>query len=85
MPLSLLEAMSYGNCCLTSDIKECSTVINDKGETFTKSSINDLASKIQKLINDESLVKKYKNESQKYVLDNYNWDDVVDETLKLYI
>lgn len=85
MPLSLLEAMSYGNCCLTSDIKECSTVINDKGETFTKSNINDLASKIQKLINDESLVKKYKNESQKYVLDNYNWDDVVDETLKLYI
>ena len=24
MPLSLLEAMSYGNCCLVSDIPECS-------------------------------------------------------------
>ena len=23
MPLSLLEAMSYGNCCLVSDIPEC--------------------------------------------------------------
>ena len=27
MPLSLLEAMSYGNCCLTSDIPECADVI----------------------------------------------------------
>ena len=31
MPLSLLEAMSYGNCCLTSDIDECSEVLEDKG------------------------------------------------------
>ena len=27
MPLSLLEAMSYGNCCVTSDIEECTSVI----------------------------------------------------------
>ena len=34
MPLSLLEAMSYGNCCLTSDIPECSNVIDNYGITF---------------------------------------------------
>lgn len=27
MPLSLLEAMSYGNCCLVSDIPECTEVV----------------------------------------------------------
>lgn len=27
MPLSLLEAMSYGNCCLVSDIKEITEVV----------------------------------------------------------
>lgn len=27
MPLSLLEAMSYGNCCLVSDIQECTEVV----------------------------------------------------------
>ena len=42
MPLSLLEAMSYGNCCLTSDIPECSTVIEDKGITFKKSNLYSL-------------------------------------------
>lgn len=85
MPLSLLEAMSYGLCCLTSDIKECSTVISDKGETFIKSNVESLASKLQQLLSDENLVKKYKKESQNYILEKYNWDDIVEKTLKLYI
>lgn len=29
MPLSLLEAMSYGNCCIVSDIDECVDVVAD--------------------------------------------------------
>lgn len=84
MPLSLLEAMSYGNCCLTSDIDECSEVLEDKGVTFKKSDIIDLSNKLQKLCDDINLVKKYKNESQKFILKKYNWDYVVEETLKLY-
>lgn len=36
MPLSLLEAMSFSNCCLTSDIGECADVIEDAGLTFKK-------------------------------------------------
>ena len=37
MPLSLLEAMSYGNCCLVSDIPECAEVVEDKALIFKKS------------------------------------------------
>ncbi len=37
MPLSLLEAMSYGNCCLVSDIDECASVVEDKAVVFRKS------------------------------------------------
>ena len=36
MPLSLLEAMSYGNCCLVSDIKEITEVVEDKAVIFPK-------------------------------------------------
>ena len=36
MPLSLLEAMSYGNCCLVSDIPECAEVVEDKALIFRK-------------------------------------------------
>lgn len=34
MPLSLLEAMSYGNCCLVSDIPECAEVVEDAAVTL---------------------------------------------------
>ncbi|MDM8196707.1 glycosyltransferase family 4 protein [Massilimicrobiota timonensis] len=84
MPLSLLEAMSYGNCCLVSDIPECKDVVQDVGETFEKSNINDLAQKIQYLLNNPKIVEKYKKNVQLYVLDHYNWDDITDRTLDLY-
>ena len=36
MPLSLLEAMSYGNCCLVSDIPECAEVVEDKSDIVSR-------------------------------------------------
>ena len=42
MPLSLLEAMSYGNCCLVSDIDECASVVEDKALIFEKSNVEQL-------------------------------------------
>lgn len=42
MPLSLLEAMSYGNCCLVSDIPECVEVVENNALIFKKSDEEDL-------------------------------------------
>lgn len=50
MPLSLLEAMNYGNCCLISDIPECAEVVEDKVVTFKKSDVNDLKDKLEWLL-----------------------------------
>lgn len=84
MPLSLLEAMSYGNCCLTSDIPECKEVVEDKAVTFRQSDKADLQEKLQMLCDDEMLVKNYKDAAAEFICKKYNWDDVVDKTLKLY-
>lgn len=84
MPLSLLEAMSYGNCCLVSDIAECAEVVEDKAVTFRKSDVADLKEKLQKLCNDEKIVQKYKSEAADFICGKYDWDDVVDKTLALY-
>ena len=84
MPLSLLEAMSFGNCSLTSDIKECTEVIEENGVFFKKGNIQDLQKQLTLLCSDKKLVNKYKKTSQKFILNKYNWDDVVDKTLKLY-
>ena len=46
MPLSLLEAMSYGNCVIGSDISEISEVVADKAVLFHKSNVADLREKL---------------------------------------
>jgi glycosyltransferase involved in cell wall biosynthesis len=84
MPLSLLEAMSYGNCCLTSDIPECAEVIEDKAVTFKKADVMDLQEQLQKLCSAPQLVQKYKDGASDFICKKYNWDDVVARTLQLY-
>ena len=85
MPLSLLEAMSYGNCCITSDIAECAEVIEDKALLFKKSDILDLKEKLQYACNNPDVVKKLKDGAADFICQKYNWDDVVEQTLKLYV
>ena len=84
MPLSLLEAMSYCNCCLTSDIPECAQVIGEYGVTFRKSDVSDLSDKLQMLCDDTALVDSFKSKAADYIISRYDWKDVVDDTLKLY-
>ncbi|WP_370774179.1 glycosyltransferase family 4 protein [Clostridium sp.] len=84
MPLSLLEAMSYGNCCLVSDIAECKEVVKDKAVLFRKSDVDDLRDKLQQLCDDAEQVQKYKEKSTDFICEKYNWDNVVKETLNLY-
>lgn len=84
MPLSLLEAMSYGNCCVTSDIHECKSVIGECGVTFKKGDVGDLKEKLQRLLNDSEAVEKYRSVSSDYVCNRFNWDEVTRRTLELY-
>lgn len=84
MPLSLLEAMSYKNCCLVSDIPECADVVEDKAVIFKKGDVDDLSEKLQVLCDNNELVKKYKSRSAEFICSKYNWDDVVEKTLRLY-
>lgn len=85
MPLSLLEAMSYGNCCVVSDIAECTEVVEDKAMVFKKSNVEDLRQKIQELCDNPEIVQKYKKDAADFICKKYNWDKVVESTLELYI
>ena len=84
MPMSLLEAMSYGNCCLTSDIPECAEVVGDHAVTFHKGDVHDLTVKLGGLLSDSAQVMSLKTSAADYITDKYSWDDVVDRTLALY-
>lgn len=84
MPLSLLEAMSYGNCCLVSDIEECASVVEDKAITFKKSNVEDLKEKLQDACEHPEKVNELKAQASDFICAKYNWDVIVDETMKLY-
>ena len=84
MPLSLLEAMSYGNCCLTSDIPECTEVVEDKALIFKKSDVDDLRNCLQDACDHHEKVQEFKKQAADFICEKYNWDDVVEETMKLY-
>lgn len=84
MPISLLEAMSYGSCCLCSDIPECAEVMGDYGYLFEKGEEQDLTNILQKLCRKPELVEYGRKYADQYILDQYSWDEAVKRTLALY-
>ena len=84
MPLSLLEAMSYGNCCLVSDIPECAEVVEDKALIFKKADVKDLQSKLQDACDHSEKVDAHKKQAADFICKKYNWDEITKETMKLY-
>ncbi len=84
MPLTLLEAMSYGNCCLTSDIPECTEVAEDHALTFLKGNVDDLREKLNTLCTDPRPVAAMKADASVFICQKYDWDRVVEKTMALY-
>lgn len=77
MPMSLLEALSYGNCCLVSNIPENTEVINGDCFVFEAGNVDRLRHQIKKIINLN--IKSHEN-----MIQVYTWEDVVKKTLDLY-
>ncbi|MCB8817601.1 glycosyltransferase family 4 protein [Desulfosporosinus shakirovi] len=84
MPISLLEAMSYGNCCLVSDIAENTEVVEDKACSFKKSVLEDLRRKLEWLVQNPTVVNGYRREASEYICGRFNWAAVVEKTVELY-
>jgi len=80
----LLEAMSYGNCCLVSDIAENKEALNSFGYTFKSRDIKDLTQKMQYLIDNREAVNAVKGKAKEYVLENYSWDKIAKQCEDLY-
>ena len=82
---ALLEAMSYGNCCLISDIPENREALNGFGYTFRNQDAVDLRKKLSLLLADHEAVERYKIPARDYVLRNFSWDDIAVQFEKLYL
>lgn len=82
MPISLLEAMSYGCNCLVSDIEENTQVIQKYGTTFKKSNVNDLKEKLLQMLNNKNIYSK--EEIIDYTINTFNWDLITETYENIY-
>ena len=84
LPTALLEAMSYGNCCLVSAIPENLEALNSFGYTFKNGDVNDLTEKLGYLINNLAAVEAVKERAKGHVIKNHLWDTIAVEFEKVY-
>ena len=84
MPLSLLEAMNYGCCCVTSDIGECADVLSGCGFTFPRGNVEALRDTLQDLCDDSEKAEAHRGEARKVVSSKYTWQDITAQTDELY-
>lgn len=84
MPISLLEAMSYGCNCLVSNIEESTQVTEEYATTFEKSNVEDLKENLERLLLNKNNNCEMSSNIQKYILSKYNWDDIVRKIEEIY-
>lgn len=84
MPMSLLEAMAYGRCCVTSDIPECADVTGGTGLTFPKGDKERLREVLASLMADVHEAEAMGYDARKRARESFGWDNVVRRTLELY-
>ncbi|MFL6211378.1 MAG: glycosyltransferase [Pyrinomonadaceae bacterium] len=80
---ALLEAMGYGNCVLTLNTPENLEAVAEAGIPYTDA--DELATQLQRVLRDGSLVNAYRQRAQRRVREHYDWERVVDRYEHLFM
>lgn len=85
-PIVLLEAMSYGLCCLVSDILPHREMINNRvnGAFFDSKDPDDLTSTLESLLSETENIKILGVKAKAQLSQRPTWDKVVKETENIY-
>lgn len=78
-----LEAMSCGTCVISSNLSSIPEVIGDGGMLIDPLNIKDLATAIEKVLNDSSLQESLKSKALKRA-SLFSWEDTAKKTLQAY-
>lgn len=85
LPIALLEAMSFGNCCLTSDISPNKEALADAGLTFKSTNVSSLVERLQQLINNPKQRESLGLAAKERVYSEYTWNKVTRELERFYL
>jgi glycosyltransferase involved in cell wall biosynthesis len=84
MAISLLDAMSYGRCCIVSDIPENLDALGDAGVSFHSADIDGLAAQLQWVAQSRLAAAELGERARARVLSEFSWDSVTDKLETLY-
>jgi glycosyltransferase involved in cell wall biosynthesis len=85
LPITVLEAMSYGLCVIVSDIPENREAIGDCGQTFINRNVNDLRRVLASSLAAPQLVQECGDLARRRVQEHYNWDYIAADTEQLFL
>lgn len=85
LPLTVLEAMSFGVATLVSDIGGNKEAIHETGFTFKSEDVSDLRKKIKRLLRNVDIVREEGEEARAVISSNFNWDLVANHEEEVYI
>jgi glycosyltransferase involved in cell wall biosynthesis len=83
LPFTLLEAVSYGNCAIVSDIPPCLEVIDDAGIVFRSKDVADLLRALRQAEEGPELTRELGHKA-KLVKAEYSYDSIAEKTIQLY-
>lgn len=84
LPISVLEAMSYGKCVLSSDIPENLELTERHGMSFRAGHLDDLVRKMEMVLEHPDLVSAVGADARAWVSKHYDWEDIGEQTEYLY-
>jgi len=84
LSLSLLEAMAFGRCVVSSDIPENREIIGDAGFVFKNGDPGDLERILRGIIGQPELLRGLGQRARELVLKKYDWDEITRATEAVY-
>jgi glycosyltransferase involved in cell wall biosynthesis len=84
LSISLLEALSYSNAVLASDIPENREVVDNIGFLFENMNEEDLREQLNYLIENPQLLEEKKSYAAAFVREHYNWENIASTLIDVY-
>jgi glycosyltransferase involved in cell wall biosynthesis len=84
LSISLLEAVSYGNCIVTTAIPENLEVVGDAGFSFPVGDVEALRKIAERLLEDPALVDEYRRKARACADAQPDWDETAERTERFY-
>ena len=84
LPVTLLEALAYGNCIVASDIPANTEAVQEDGIIFESQNVASLSEALAKVIAQPALAEELGKRARARGVAEYNYDRVTEKTLELY-